>query len=304
MATIDSFDHKTYERDAQPLYPYTERFRRFVLFGNYFPGNRNSQDKMKQGQGRRSMFRAYGSLEYEPYQHLLLGKSPIVDDSFEGQSPIQHSGYDIRRQRALDRYKGWQSLITPRFSDGKRCQEPIEVILKRTDIRVSSGRQSRLKSMCPVYGGGGRRFAIDISASATTPLCYRGTLRRRYLYVPFGTRASSEPPVYDETFLETVGHAWQDEEEGVDADEYVYAVGCTCRDFLFNAATDQDGNSGRAAYGCKHMIFFNLCSKRRKIYGMWLGNGNAAWGMGHGHGDGSCGMAYVACGFRLLPFRA
>lgn len=285
VVTIDSFDHLEYALDAQPFVPSsTESYRRTRLFGNYFPENKNRQDKMREGSGRRAAFRAYGSTEYEPYQHLLLGKRPLVEDSFDDEeSPIDHDGYKRRRATALARLQKWQSFISPRFTEnGKRCEYPLEVVCLRSGLRIDTSRSSRLLKLRPGIGSGKMRYGISVGASVARSLVYRGTQRRRYLYCPPGTRKSANPSVFPEDFFLTVAHRNNDMAAGAagaaggnpagatlalnDAD-FDYAVGCTCRDFLFKA-DDTSGDSGGAAYGCKHIIFYNLCFGKNLVYGV------------------------------------
>lgn len=81
----------------------------------------------------------------------------------------------------------------------------------------------------------------------------------RYLFLPAASSANGVPKDFAPhvvvlndvaTYIKSAGDGYPR-----------FAVGCTCRDWIFNSQT-KTGAFGPSAYGCKHMIYYELCKAK------------------------------------------
>lgn len=244
VVTIDSFDHADYDAVPQIFSAADPPGTRSHLFGNYAVPRRDHTDRRRSG---TNVYRPYVSSDYERYQHLLLSSRPIVHDTFGDNVPDTGCpGYELNRAEALLRYGEF-------LASGE--QWPIEVLHCRTDIgtgRLSAVTQSFNRR---------RRYALNISLGPTQPLMYTGTTHRRHLWLQPGTVLSPEPI----SFRNALGFLRLLTAPPGSSPDGKYAVGCTCRSFVIGGATAEDGTPGRSSFGCKHILFYNVCVRRNKV---------------------------------------
>lgn len=182
------------------------------------------------------------------YQYLLLADAPVTPfDSAHGDN------YARRRARAEDRYLAWEQS----GKSGPALQILISYAV--TDERALATRAMPTSMR--------RRYRLDVTPPGAGLMTYWDTSNRRYLYLQPGI-ASAMPdhlghalvrrlPALISTFPGEGSLAAASASERFP----LFAIGCTCRDFALSGL-DRAGNPGPSFYGCKHMLFYNLCRAR------------------------------------------
>ena len=153
-------------------------------------------------------------------------------------------------QLAEERYATWQM----EFDLGEGNTSALEILHFERYHDLGNRLQRRAMTFQK------RRFRLRVTPStATSELVYKNTNRRRYLFLPPATAPSGIPRDFAPhvVLLKDVGTYLKSAGDGYPS----HAVGCTCRDWIFNAQ-HKSGAFGPAAYGCKHMLYYNLCTTK------------------------------------------
>jgi len=234
------------------------------LFSNYAANNPRLVDKRIAGiPPNRQRYAAFssepaggGPAIVEKYQHLLLHTAPL----WNGVG-APSAGYADRQQKAVDRFNAWtQSFGT--IASTVPALELLNVDWHDTGLAVRPLRLGPAAAGNPPV----RRFRLDITPFGANADVTYGNIpgRPRYLYLQPGSPVvgghNNPVPIHMRPSLQVhvALNISVTPAEITQGNRPQFAIGCTCRDFLFNAQTPT-GLPGPAFYGCKHMLFYNYC---------------------------------------------
>ena len=168
--------------------------------------------------------------------------------------------YARRRARAESRYLAWEQ-------SGKTT--PALQILASYAVKDQRALSTRVMPTSMR-----RRYRLDVTPPGAGLMTYWDTSNRRYLYLQpglatampdhLGHALAQRLPALISTFPREASSPEPEDPPPEDPDVLPrFAIGCTCRDFALSGL-DRAGNPGPSFYGCKHMLFYNLCRARNE----------------------------------------
>lgn len=247
VVAIDSFDHHQYAPSVRlgsgPPVPRPGGAARLSV--NYDDdGTNKNQDRRPFVPHSSRRYVAFSSGETEKVQYLLLADEPLHDIT----SVVHPSaGYNDRHEKAMDR---WASF------NGSGESVAMQII-RAYRITNASMIQSR-DIPNPSYS----RLRLNLNDGGTLHnVVYTGTQKPRYLFLQPGLNGSVIPDFIHANCANIPAvKRWFDYAPGRRFRPNLpkCAVGCTCRDFVFNGLKDPTLlNPGPSFYGCKHIIYYN-----------------------------------------------
>lgn len=263
VIAIDAFDHGPAYDGPAALMP-NFQVPRQALFENHTGVVRKRQDKRV---FNKNAYRTWTSPSVEKYQFLLLHTQPLMPPpppDNPAAPDLSYRGFLERSRLAEARYSRWRLEV---------AGAPALEVLHFERIAPFANRISRMTNevFCR------RRLIFQATPTAVFPgsrLRRINTNRDRHIYLPASSSSLADPH-----YVPSIFPAPARASEAI-ARQYIgtagagvprYAIGCTCRDWIFNAQfRDAAGNlhDGKAKYGCKHMLFYNFCRRKNDPNGI------------------------------------
>jgi hypothetical protein len=275
IAVIDGFDHGSgthgsprYENPANISAGVSVARAAPVLGFNYWTTVENSRDvRLFDPPGKvfhetpakralRIALKEFNSDDFEQYHYLLLHNSGPLTHTMSDGALGANVQYQKRLARAKSRFTGWTQ-------QGGVTGPALQVI---ANFSVTN---RQLLTTRPVPACMRARYRLDVTpAHSDFGLKYGKTGNNRYLYMQPGKPGDADFPFHlhdattctRSTIVEKISSPAGSLGRPVAGGGGLplYAIGCTCRDFTLSALK-ADGSVGPSFYGCKHILFYNLC---------------------------------------------